>query len=99
MRSGLTHLKRRPTTPTEEPYSDGSSDKPALTLGIRDDGPKPVLGACDLDDAIWSVVCFDGIEAGGMTYAQAARLMAELDSHGVTGLCIVTDAAATNQVG
>ena len=99
MRSGLTHLKRRPEPTTNETYLEESDDGPALTLGLHDDGPPPTLDACDLDDGIWSVVCFDGIEAGGMTYAQAARLMAELDSHGVTGLCIVTDAAATCEVG
>ena len=94
MRSGLTHLKRRPTLTTEE-HRPEPVDEPALTLGLRVDEPRPALEACDLDNAVWSVVCFDGIEAGGMTYAQAARLMAELDSHGVTGLCIVTDDAAT----
>jgi len=50
--------------------------------------------ACELNAAIWSVVCFDGMEAGGLTYLQATRLMSELDAAGVPGLCIVTDLAA-----
>jgi len=50
--------------------------------------------SCDLSAFAWSVVCFEGIEAGGLTYVQAVRLMAELDTAGVPGLCIVTDSAA-----
>lgn len=51
---------------------------------------------CELDEPSWSVVSFDKCEANGLTYAQAAVLMAELDFHGVAGLCIVTDEAAAN---
>ena len=50
--------------------------------------------ACDLSRSMWSVVSFQGIEAGGFTYLQATRLVTELDAAGVPGLCIVTDAAA-----
>jgi hypothetical protein len=42
----------------------------------------------------WSVVSFDKCEASHLTYADAARKMAELDLKRVAGLCIITDEAA-----
>lgn len=48
----------------------------------------------ELDEPRWSVVSFDKHEAGGLTYSEAMKLMADLDSDGVSGLCIVTDRAA-----
>jgi len=53
----------------------------------------PVLKS-ELDEPSWSVVSFDQIEAGGLTYRQAAELTLLLDSHGITGLCLITDEAA-----
>ena len=43
----------------------------------------------------WSVVSFDKCEASGLTYAEAAKLMGEMEAAGVYGLCIVTDEAAS----
>jgi hypothetical protein len=40
------------------------------------------------------VVSFEGLEAGGLTYAAAREKLADLDAKKVTGLCIVTDHAA-----
>lgn len=48
----------------------------------------------ELDLPQWSVVSFDKCEASGLTYAAAAKLMAEKEAAGVYGLCIVTDDAA-----
>ena len=48
----------------------------------------------ELEESRWSVVSFSRREAEGLTYRQAAARLADLDSHGVAGLCIVTDAAA-----
>ena len=48
----------------------------------------------ELDMPQWSVVSFDKIEASGLTYAAAAKLMAELDAAGSYGLCILTNEAA-----
>lgn len=48
----------------------------------------------DLDRNEWSVVSFSGVEAGGLTYSQAARLMDVLGDNGIKGLCIITDIAA-----
>ncbi len=50
----------------------------------------------DLEKNKWSVVSFDGVEAGGLTYRQATRLITALGENGINGLCIVTDAAALN---
>ncbi|MEO7672805.1 MAG: hypothetical protein ABIU09_01855 [Pyrinomonadaceae bacterium] len=43
----------------------------------------------------WSVVSFEKCEASDLTYADAKRRMTELERLRVTGLCIVTDEAAT----
>ena len=51
--------------------------------------------ATELDLPQWSVVSFDKSEASGLTYAAAAKLMAEKEAAGVYGLCIVTDEAAS----
>ncbi len=48
----------------------------------------------ELDEPGWSVVSFDQIEAEGLTYRQAAELIHLLDSHGTSGLCVITDNAA-----
>ena len=66
-------------------------DPDVLTLHPR----SVPASASDLGEPVWSVIGFDGIEAGGLTYTQAAALMAELDRHGIAGLCIVTDGAAS----
>ena len=50
--------------------------------------------ASELDLPQWSVVSFDKCEAAGLSYASAAKLMAEKEAAGVYGLCIVTDEAA-----
>ena len=51
--------------------------------------------ASELDLPQWSVVSFDACEASGLTYHDAAKLMAEKDAAGVYGLCIITDEAAS----
>lgn len=91
MRSGLSHLKKRMREEgRENPFDSIASP---TFLAETDEG-LPLAADCELDDPVWSVVSFAQREAGGMTYSQAAGLMAELDSHGVAGLCIITDAAA-----
>lgn len=54
---------------------------------------KPVS---ELDQPVWSVVSFDRAEATGLTYADAAKKLAELEQQNVPGLCIVTDEAASH---
>ena len=50
--------------------------------------------ASELDEPRWSVVSFEGLAAAGLTYSQAAKMMAELDAERIAGLCIITDEAA-----
>ena len=50
----------------------------------------------DLAEPIWSIVTFNGLEQSGLTYDQAVARMAILATEQVAGLCIVTDAAASN---
>jgi hypothetical protein len=49
----------------------------------------------ELDLKQWSVVSFDECEASGLTYADAVKLLEELETSGVYGLCIVTDDVAS----
>lgn len=53
--------------------------------------PAPVH---ELGEGMWSVISFEKREAGNLSYDSAVRKMDELRSKGVSGLCIVTDAAA-----
>lgn len=48
----------------------------------------------ELEARRWAVISFDQVEGGGLTYDEAAKLLAELDTKGVTGLCVVTDTVA-----
>jgi hypothetical protein len=50
--------------------------------------------ASELEEPHWSVVSFEGLAASGLTYAQAFKIMAELDVEKIAGLCIVTNEAA-----
>lgn len=50
----------------------------------------------ELDSPIWSVISFERLEASGLTYAEAVRRMSELDAKKISGLCIVTDEAASH---
>ena len=61
--------------------------------GVPAEGPLSELG-----EACWSVVSFDKCEAGGLTYSEAEKKMAELLANNVYGLCIVTDEAAQRVV-
>jgi len=55
----------------------------------------PGASQCDLQNPMWSVVSFDGRQAGGLTYRQATNLLFELDAYDISGLCIITDEAAS----
>ncbi len=49
----------------------------------------------ELDKSVWSVITFDACAASGLTYAKAAEKLEELKAENISGLCIVTDEAAT----
>ena len=48
----------------------------------------------ELDSPIWAVISFERVEATDLDHPSAVRLMADLDSKRVAGLCIVTNEAA-----
>lgn len=50
--------------------------------------------ASDLEEHIWSVISFERVEGAGLDYANAVKLLSDLDDRGVAGLCIVSDNAA-----
>lgn len=94
MKSGFLHLKKKMENDRSQNYSNlpGNDD-----VGDEQEAEhiQPWAADCELDKPLWSVVSFDKIEAGGLTYVRASELMDELNSHGITGLCIVTDEASS----
>ena len=89
MKSGFLHLTRK----VEEQRRNNLFEmRPAAEALI--DVDLPIVTECELENRSWSVVSFDKLEAGGLTYDQAAILISQLHTHGISGLCIVTDAAA-----
>ncbi len=95
MRSGIVHLKKRMDDERQE------NSMTATEAIFEDDPPDDVVPAVGsrLDEPCWSVVSFDKLEAGGLTYAQAEELMSALDTESVPGLCVVTDEAAARTAG
>jgi len=91
MRSGLAYLRKRPETEFVR-IDLGMELFGEMTSESIDTLPKVMS---ELEEPRWSVVSFDRIEAGGLTYRQAAELMILLDSHKLTGLCVVSDEAAS----
>lgn len=98
MRSGLPHLRKRRVAAAQNNFFVERIAKEAfiesLIEFIESDEPE-VIGS-DIEQPIWSVVSFDRVEAGSLTYSQATQLIDELDAKRVAGLCIVTDAAASH---
>jgi hypothetical protein len=48
----------------------------------------------ELSEKLWAVLSERGCESSGLTYAQALELMRSLQQEKVSGLSIITDAAA-----
>jgi hypothetical protein len=93
MRPGFLHLKKKMEDEGPENYFAANAVEDVMIdpeTGIV----APLELACELNEARWSVVSFDKMEAAGLSYVEASALMVKLDSYGVTGLCIVTDEAA-----
>jgi len=105
MRSGRAYLAKRPPAGRGTGFEQRElrvvfPPAPAVREE-RDVEPEQILHTppqihTDLDENRWSVVSFNGVEAGGLTYDQAARLMDVLGENEIHGLCIITDAAALN---
>ena len=89
MKAGLLHLRKKVESET---VSHEQQPQPPAFIEPEVREAAPELN--ELEQPRWSVVSFDQMEAGGLTHLQASKLMGELDSHGVAGLCIVTDEAA-----
>jgi hypothetical protein len=102
MRSGRAYLTKRMsadqvTTFESRTARDVFNEDTQPVVAIRPE-PKPTvqIPRSELEKNQWTVVSFDGVEAGGMTYDQASRLIKVLGENGINGLCIITDAAALN---
>ena len=94
MKPGILHLRKKMENEGQQEFYESSTADAAFA------GEQPAdvdLSATEseLSQPRWSLVSFERREAGGLTYPQAVSLMAELDSKGVAGLCIITDEAAS----
>ncbi len=49
---------------------------------------------CELDEPCWAVISARGREATGISYVEAVRVVRELAARKLSGLCVVTAAAA-----
>ena len=56
--------------------------------------PSDAEAASELDQPLWAVISFEKTEVTGLTYAEASKLLAELDAGGVHGLALITAEAA-----
>ena len=90
MKSGISHLSRK----GEKAARNNVFEIRKIGDTFFEEGPTTIITDSELDRTQWSVVSFQQREAGGLTYKQAADIMAELDRHNIAGLCIVTDEAA-----
>jgi hypothetical protein len=48
----------------------------------------------ELQEKRWAVISGRGVEASGLTYDEALKLLRQLDGEKVYGLCIVSNEAA-----
>lgn len=98
MRSGLPHLRKKLAVGREENFFAAKIAREAFIESVSRfiESDEPEVIKSEIDRPIWAVVSFDKVEANGLTYEQAARLINELSEKGVNGLCIVTDAAASH---
>ena len=62
---------------------------------MAESGIKQNEVSSELDLPIWSVVSFDRCEASGLTFAEASKKLAELETQKIAGLCLITDEAAS----
>lgn len=49
----------------------------------------------ELAEPVWAVISFERREASGISFDEAVEIIKDLDDKGVSGLCIVTDDAAS----
>jgi hypothetical protein len=49
----------------------------------------------EMNERRWAVMSERGREATGLEYAEAGELVRRLRSEGLSGLCVITDAAAS----
>ncbi|MEO7658581.1 MAG: hypothetical protein ABIV48_03110 [Pyrinomonadaceae bacterium] len=90
MKSRVSHLIKK----AEPSGRDNVLEMRSLSIA-EPDQEIPAEPSCELDDPRWSVVSFERRLGGHLTYHEADVLRSELDSKNVSGLCIITDEAAT----
>jgi hypothetical protein len=66
----------------------GRDFQPILTSGK--------LSMSELNERRWAVLSERGCEEAGLSYAEAAAMVARLRAERLSGLCVITDAAAAH---
>lgn len=56
--------------------------------------PEEKTNASEFTERRWSVVTYESVAVGNLTYDEALDWVRKLDGQKISGLCIVTDAAA-----
>jgi hypothetical protein len=51
--------------------------------------------ASELSEPLWSIVTFESVAVQGLTYQEALKWLEKLNQQKISGLCIVTDEAAS----
>lgn len=97
MRSGFAHLRKRRAVAAQNNFFVERIAKEAFIESLIEfiESHEPEVIGSDIEQPMWSVVSFARVEAGSLTYSQATQLLNNLDAKRVAGLCIVTDAAAS----
>lgn len=93
MKPGLSHFKRQVGREGRVNFFESLTIQ---EVAIELEKILPTKPDCELNEPRWSIVSFDKLEADKLTYKQAADLMSVLDTHGISGLCIVTNEAAAH---
>jgi hypothetical protein len=90
--------RRRQTTAMENKKSENKRRK--IASGNKKSSAKETAAAendyvGELRESRWSVVSFDEVFAKNLTYEKAERKVARLKKQKISGLCIITDEAAS----
>ena len=88
---------------TENEETANRDETTATAAAAEGDAGVSPAGETDTDEnapnelalPLWSIVTFEGVAVRGITYEEALKWMEKLREQNISGLCIVTDEAAT----
>jgi hypothetical protein len=75
--------------------SEEEKDAGAQNAGTESEASGGGGSGSELNEPRWSVVSFESVAVHGLTYAEARSWLEKLQKQNVSGLCVVTDEAAS----